>query len=105
MNFDAHNEYIGCPDITDKDAFAARVHGDSMQPDFWEGDIVIFSPALEPKNGDRCFVRFENGHTTFKVMHIEGDSVKLSPINLKYKTQSVPRADISGMYVAMFKYS
>ena len=26
------DDYVGCPDLNDKDAFAARVHGDSMTP-------------------------------------------------------------------------
>src|SRR4051812_32744536 len=28
------DDYIGCPDVHDKDAFAARVHGDSMTPKY-----------------------------------------------------------------------
>ncbi|MEN0020686.1 MAG: helix-turn-helix domain-containing protein [Planctomycetota bacterium] len=39
------DEYVRCPDLADPDAFAARVVGTSMQPDYREGDIVIFSPA------------------------------------------------------------
>src|SRR5438067_1235749 len=39
------DDYVGCPDVQDRDAFAARVHGDSMTPKYREGDIVIFSPS------------------------------------------------------------
>ena len=60
------DDYVGCPGVDDKDAFAARVHGDSMSPKYREGDIVIFSPAAVAHNGDDCFVRFEHGGTTFK---------------------------------------
>src|SRR5262245_19673671 len=57
------DDYVGCPDLQgDKDAFAARVHGDSMTPKYRQGDIVIFSPAAAPKSGDDCFVRFADGH-------------------------------------------
>src|SRR5436190_15331775 len=49
------DDYVGCPDVRDKDAFAARVHGDSMTPKYREGDIVIFSPARSPRSGDDCF--------------------------------------------------
>lgn len=38
-------EYVRSPDLADPDAFTARVVGDSMAPDYREGDIVIFSPA------------------------------------------------------------
>src|SRR5215207_11451588 len=72
------DDYVGCPDVQDKDAFAARVHGDSMTPKYREGDIVIFSPAAGPKSGDDCFVRFDDGHTTSE--------------------------RVSGLYKALYKY-
>src|SRR4029079_13743306 len=84
------DDYVGCPDVHDKDAFAARVHGDSMSPKYREGDIVIFSPAAGTKSGDDCFVRFEDGHTTFKRVFFEKDEsgrgvLRLQPRNEKYR--------------------
>ena len=37
------DDYVRCPDLHDANAFAVRVVGDSMEPRFHEGDIVIFS--------------------------------------------------------------
>src|SRR5215208_784080 len=84
------DDYVGCPDVADRDAFAARVHGDSMTPKYREGDIVIFSPAAAPRDGDDCFVRFADGQTTFKRVFFEtgeaGKSVmRLQPRNEKYR--------------------
>jgi SOS-response transcriptional repressor LexA len=103
------DDYVGCPDVHDKDAFAARVAGDSMTPKYREGDIVIFSPAAGPKSGDDCFVRFEDGHTTFKRVFFESDEagasvLRLQPRNEKYRAQSVPATDVTGLYKALFKY-
>ena len=103
------DEYLGCPEVRDPDAFAARVHGDSMTPKYREGDIVVFSPALNPKNGDDCFVRFADGHTTFKRAFFEVDEagnavIRLQPRNEKYRPQTVPSEEISGLYKAMFRY-
>ena len=103
------DDYVGCPDVHDKDAFAARVHGDSMQPKYTEGDIIIFSPSLAPRNGDDCFIRFEDGHTTFKRVFFESDEagtsvVRLQPRNEKYRPQSVPAEQITGMYKAVYRY-
>ena len=39
------DDYVRCPDLHDPNAFAVRVIGDSMEPRFREGDIVVFSPA------------------------------------------------------------
>ena len=102
------DEYIGCPDVHDKDAFGCRVHGDSMVPKYREGDIVIFSPALSPKNGDDCFVRFADGHTTFKRVFFESDGgasvLRLQPRNEKYRAQVVPSEQVSGLYKAVYRY-
>lgn len=103
------DDYVGCPDVQDKDAFAARVHGDSMRPKYTEGDIVIFSPANAPKNGDDCFVRFESGQTTFKRVFFESDEqgnsvIRLQPRNEKYRPQTVSSEQIAGLYKAVYRY-
>jgi len=103
------DDYVGCPEVSDRDAFAARVHGDSMTPKYREGDIVIFSPAAGPKNGDDCFVRFADGHTTFKRVFFEssengGSVIRLQPRNEKYRPQVVPSEQVNGLYKAMYKY-
>jgi repressor LexA len=103
------DDYVGCPDVQDKDAFAARVHGDSMQPKYREGDIVIFSPGQSPRSGDDCFVRFEDGHTTFKRAFFETDDagrsvIRLQPRNERYRPQTVPAEQISGLYKAVYRY-
>lgn len=105
--------YVGCPDLDDADAFAARVQGDSMSPKYSEGDIVIFSPAAIVKSGDDCFVRFEDGHTTFKRAFFEEEEspdgrgrgvIRLQPRNEKYRPQVVPAEQISGLYRAVYRY-
>src|SRR4051812_12903319 len=103
------DDYVGCPEVSDRDAFAARVHGDSMTPKYREGDIVIFSPAAGPKNGDDCFVRFADGHTTFKRVFFESGEqgasvIRLQPRNEKYRPQVVPSTEVNGLYKAMYKY-
>ncbi len=61
------DEYVSVPGVTDPDAFAARVCGDSMEPEYREGDIVIFSPMVDAVEGTDCFVRLErDDETTFK---------------------------------------
>ena len=46
------DEYVRCPDLDDPDAFAARVVGDSMQPNYAEGDIVIFLSGQDRQERD-----------------------------------------------------
>jgi SOS-response transcriptional repressor LexA len=103
------DEYVGCPEVNDTDAFAARVHGDSMTPKYRPGDIVIFSPAADAREGDDCFVRFEDGQTTFKRVFFESDAegaavIRLQPRNEKYRAQVVAAERVTGLYRAMYKY-
>jgi phage repressor protein C with HTH and peptisase S24 domain len=103
------DEYIGCPDVHDPDAFAARVHGDSMTPKYRAGDIVIFSPAAATRSGDDCFVRFEDGHTTFMRVFFESDdkgsaTLLLQPRNEKYRPQTIASQKVTGLYKARYRY-
>ena len=103
------DEFIGCPDIADPDAFAARVSGDSMTPKYATGEVVIFSPALPVRSGDDCFVRFDDGQTTFKQAFFETDatgqeSIRLVARNPAYTPRVVPREQVSGLYRAKFRY-
>jgi len=100
------DDYVRCPDLHDPNAFAVRVVGDSMEPKFNEGDIVIFSPAADVNNGDDCFVRFATPHeTTFKRVFFEKeDNIRLQPRNEKYSPTVVEGKRINGIYRAVMKY-
>jgi repressor LexA len=100
------DEYIRCPDIHDPNAFAVRVVGDSMEPKFHEGDIIVFSPKVEVQSGDDCFVRFTTPHeTTFKRVFFEKDNniIRLQPRNEKYAPMMVEGTRISGIYRAIIR--
>jgi repressor LexA len=100
------DDYVRCPDVHDPNAFAVRVVGDSMEPKFQEGDIVVFSPAAEVRNGDDCFVRFALPHeTTFKRVFFEPkNKVRLQPRNEKYSPTIIEGKRINGLYRAVVKY-
>lgn len=101
------DEYVRCPDVQDPDAFAARVVGDSMSPDYVEGDIVVFSPSREIESGQDCFVRLERDHeTTFKRVYFEQDAsgremIRLQPVNNAYAPRVLEREEVAGLYAAV----
>ena len=101
------DEYIRTPDLLDADAFAARVVGDSMEPSYYEGDIVVFSPAREIVDGMDCFVRFEPDHdSTFKRVYFQTDDegnelIRIQPINNSYPPRTVPREQVGGLYAGV----
>ena len=104
----AADSYLGCPDLNDPDAFAAVVVGESMLPQYTEGDIVIFSPAADVLDGNDCFVRLEPDHeTTFKRIFFSNNdnTIRLQPLNPKFPPAVYPRDQVAGLYRAMFRYS
>jgi phage repressor protein C with HTH and peptisase S24 domain len=100
------DDYVRCPGINDPNAFAVRVVGDSMEPKFREGDIVIFSPLEDVRNGDDCFIRMSVPHeSTFKRVFFEQDNtVRLQPRNENYSPIIIEGKRINGLYRAIIKY-
>jgi len=100
------DDYVRCPDLHDPNAFAVRVVGDSMEPKFYEGDIVVFSPTAEVHNGDDCFIRFAMPHeTTFKRLFFEPKKkIRLQPRNEKYSPTIIDGKRVNGLYRAVIKY-
>jgi len=106
------DDYIAVPaELDDPNAFAVRVVGDSMEPKYKEGDIVILSPAAEVASGDDCFVRFSlesrsnGGETTFKRVFFDSETeVRLQPLNEKYAPTVVKPAEIEGVFCAVARY-
>ena len=101
------DDYLACPDVSDPDAFAARVVGDSMEPDYHEGDMVVFSPQvkIDATGGADCFVRLErDARTTFKRVYLEagGKTLRLQPLNSAYPPTTVKREDVAGLYAAVY---
>lgn len=101
------DEYVSVPELSDPDAFAARVVGDSMAPEYREGDVVVFSPERGAWSGSDCFVRLErDAQTTFKRVYFEkGDRgeelIRLQPLNSAYPPRVVRREEVAGLYAAV----
>ena len=101
------DEYIRAPDVHDPDAFAARVVGDSMEPVYREGDIVVFSPSKVVESGMDCFVRLEpDQETTFKRVYFEegedgSEVIRIQPMNSAYGPMIVRRETVAGLYAGV----
>ncbi len=100
------DDYVRCPDLHDANAFAVRVVGDSMEPKYQQGDIIVFSPNAEVRNGDDCFIRMTEPHeTTFKQVFFENDStIRLQPRNHKYAPTILSSDKINGIWRAVIRY-
>ena len=77
--------------------FALRVKGTSMVDALVaDGDLVIMAPATEASDGEMVAAWLNgNEETTLKRFYIEGDMVRLQPVNSTIQPIMVPAKDVS----------
>lgn len=51
---------------TPPSSFFLRIRGNSMEPTYREGDVVLIAPTVQPRPGDCVVATDENGDATFK---------------------------------------
>ena len=103
------------PGQTEQDLFALRIEGNSMEPDYRAGEIIVLSVTQTLVSGQDCLVRLdeaENFSTTFKRIYFvdsagkadeTADLVQLVPLNPEHKMRTVQRSRISGLFPAVWK--
>lgn len=69
--------------------YALRVEGDSMEPRFPSGAIIIVEPETEPKNGSFVIARQNGTEATFKQLILDGGVWFLKPVNPRYPLMQV----------------
>jgi phage repressor protein C with HTH and peptisase S24 domain len=62
---DAWDE-LAFPEIADPDAFGLAVNGNSLEPSYRDGDVIIVSPTATVRRGDRVVVRLKTGDVVAK---------------------------------------
>lgn len=65
-----------------------RVAGDSMQPTYRPGDLLLGWRWFRPKADDIVIVRQNNLHFIKRLMHLEGEGYWLEGDNAKASTDS-----------------
>ncbi len=76
------------PGCSGGESFALRVLGDSMAPEFVEGEIIIIEPDGALRDG--CFVLAQQaGEWTFRQLQRAGDAWRLHALNPDYADQAL----------------
>ena len=68
-----------------KEYFALAVKGDSMLPDYRDGDVLILRKQESCESGDDCAVIVETEDATFKRVRRSPRGITLQPLNPAYE--------------------
>jgi phage repressor protein C with HTH and peptisase S24 domain len=75
----------------DPNAFGCVLHGDSMEPEFREGDVLVFEPNEQVRDGDYCMVRMRESATFKQVFFVDAGHLRLVPLNRRYPDKVLDR--------------
>jgi phage repressor protein C with HTH and peptisase S24 domain len=90
---------VTLPDIADPHAYALEISGDSMEPVFRDGDMVVVSPAAPIRRGDRVVVRTAGGEVMAKQLaRRSARRVDLRSLNPAHQDYSFDLTDLVWMH-------
>ncbi|WP_297360407.1 LexA family transcriptional regulator [Thauera sp.] len=77
--------------------FALRVEGDSMEPEFAPGTILVVEPEMDAYPGDFVIAKNGDGEATFKQLVRDGADLYLKPLNARYPIKPLGHSRIVGV--------
>jgi phage repressor protein C with HTH and peptisase S24 domain len=96
-------EEVEFPDLSNEKVFALEVQGDSMQPLYRDGDVLIVSPTANMRKGDRIVVRTKGGEVTAKELKRRtAKSIELRSLNADHPDRVISTNEIAWMARVMW---
>ena len=90
---------IRFPGVRDIHAYALEIAGDSMQPVYRDGDIVVVSPAAEPRRGDRVVLKTKEGEVLAKeLVRKTARQVELRSLNPSHEDRQIPLDQVEWLF-------
>lgn len=82
-----------------KQYFGLKVKGDSMEPEYLDGDTLILLKQEDCESGDDCVVMVNGFDGTFKRVFKNEQGIILQPLNNKYSPMVYSNEDIQNLPV------
>jgi phage repressor protein C with HTH and peptisase S24 domain len=90
---------VSIPDVGDPHAYALEISGDSMEPVFRDGDMVVVSPAAPIRRGDRVVVRTVGGEAMAKQLaRRSARRIDLKSLNPEHEDYSFDLSEVAWMH-------
>ncbi|MFG1431309.1 helix-turn-helix transcriptional regulator [Xanthobacter sp. V2C-8] len=82
---------IAFPEVSDPHAYALEIAGDSMEPVYRAGDIVVVSPQADVRRGDRVVVKTREGEVLAKeLVRRTARQIELRSLNPAHEDRQIP---------------
>ena len=86
---------IAFPAVADEHAYALEVSGQSMEPAYRDGDVILVSPSAPIRRGDRVVVRTKDGEVMAKELKRRtAKSIELKSLNAQHPDRTLATADV-----------
>lgn len=92
-------EHVASAVPTKRYTFALRVEGDSMEPKFPEGMVLIVEPEADPLPNDYVIAVNGDNEATFKQLIKDGGEWMLKPLNPRYPIKPLGTAKVIGVII------
>jgi phage repressor protein C with HTH and peptisase S24 domain len=91
-------EQIAFPKVDDANAYALEITGDSMEPVYRDGDVIVVSPNAQVRRGDRVVVKTRDGEVLAKVLARQTvRTVELASFNPAHPPLTLPAEAVAWM--------
>ncbi len=90
---------VSIPEVGDPHAYALEISGDSMEPVYRDGDMVVVSPAAPIRRGDRVVLRTSRGEAMAKqLVRRSARRIELRSLNPEHPDYSFDLSDVAWMH-------
>jgi phage repressor protein C with HTH and peptisase S24 domain len=88
-------DQIAFPAVSDDHAYALEVSGQSMQPAYRDGDVILVSPSAPIRRGDRVVVRTRSGEVMAKELKRRtAKTIELRSLNAEHPDRMLATSDV-----------
>ncbi len=90
---------VSIPEVGDPHAYALEISGDSMEPVFRDGDMVVVSPSAPIRRGDRVVVRTTRGEAMAKqLVRQSARRIELRSLNPEHPDYAFELREVAWMH-------
>jgi len=88
-------EAMALPAVDDEHAYALEISGDQMRPAYRDGDVIVVSPTMPIRRGDRVVVKTIDGEVMVKELRRRtAKALELQSLNPAQADRTLAAADV-----------